>query len=82
MSVGVNDVVWSVPVINVSIADGSFRFPLPDNRHSVLPPNLPVRSVMQEQTGGSRLISDIVSVRDIIVKLTLLADFSPAILRD
>jgi len=40
--------------MNLNAANGSFQSDLPDSRHSVLPPELPVCSKMWKQTGSSR----------------------------
>lgn len=37
-----NGASWSEAVMNLNAANGSFRPDLPDNRHSAIPPNLPV----------------------------------------
>ena len=50
-----NVVFWSEAVMNLNAANGSFRSGLPDNRHSVLPPEPPVRSRNVKRTGARRL---------------------------
>jgi len=60
--------------MNMGAGDVRFRLSLADNRHSAFPPEMPVCSVMPEQAGGNRLMSDTKAVVTDAQKLTLLGE--------